>query len=413
MPAFPFYLRHLAGLALCLALAGAPAFAQLDLRILVLDTGHFAKINPLDSRKAAIKAMIKQLGEIEATEPAAKTVLLYEDESSIEKFAGLDDNSPVSGQAGFQKLMEDIERGKSYGNAGFELVDLHDKTFHMLGNMRVLQKKGWRAMMPRSLVRSKKFDLKTVSIHVFAQDWVTEEDGTNEEVAKYDTPASCVHDTGKSKRLIPSYIDVTFDFRPPLGGLAPTEAGMSSLITVVGGSAARRSNILTSGSRMPGCLGIASNIAEPWETNAGSGGPSTCTTQRAKRNPVVACENIPSFNGIAANLDAAPVHLVADSKETGLATIGLMASGTSAGFDILAHVGPLALKPGATPVTHGLAPSRYPALLELNPSAGCRPSAGFDLRLGELSGQEKTLSVSVSRHYCQTVSLPLSELDLK
>lgn len=408
---FALFLRRVFCPAMCFLLWFGPVSA-LDLRIVFVDTGHFAAIPSGSERRAAIAEMSNQLRVIEK-ERAAKSILLIESGSSIERFQGLNEGSTIAGQPAFQKLLNDMEKGKGEGTAGFELVDLHNKAFQFLKNADVIQTAPILTTARRliGLGTAWKPTSKSVSIHIFAQDWVTEEDDPNGNVVEFDRTASCVLEERNITRLIPSYVDLAFDFRPPLGGKIVSEAGMSSLISVVSGSAVKRDNILTYGSTAPFCTLGAATAAEPWQSPKAA--PNSCTKAEFERKTITPCSNAPKFPGIAGVLEPLPVHIVTDPGPAGIERLGVSARGPVGSFTVLAHVDRITLAPGGAPVVHGLAPSRYPVQLELNSAPGCTPGNGFDLRLGDLSGADRALGIVVSRHYCQSLSLPLPELDLK
>ena len=164
---------------------------------------------------------------------------------------------------------------------------------------------------------------------------------------------------------------------------------------------------------MPSCPLNDSAVVGPWPHATSGNGQLECGATVSKRSLVQACRNIPQFAGVGVGLDEMPVHLVSNPNTLGLRQVALSSPSASAGLDILAHVGSLALVPGAALAAHGLQPSRYAAHLELATATGCTPNAGFELRLGDLSSPDDALNISISRHYCQELSLPLTELDLQ
>ncbi len=391
------------------SIAASPAGAQspVDLRLVVIDTGYFAEIQSKPDRLAAISAMSKQLRALEAGTVANKTVLLYEVGSSIEKFRDVAENKPLSDQPEFAAFIKRMKNGSGYDTAGLELVDLRKAAFDMFGHHKIIQKRGWfgsnKSVMPKS-----------VAVHIFAQDWVTEESDVNGRVVEQDIPTSCVHEGRKNNTILPSYIDIEFGFMPPLGGKAPTSAGMSALTAVVTGSAARRQNVSTRGVWMPKCPYNDAIPVEPWGTTGASGAGAQCNQINATRLNVSACpDGTPQFKGVAPNLDDTPVHLVANPNVPALSLVSLSSSNMAAGVSALAHVGPMALGLGAAPQKHGLSPSRYAARLDLAAANRCQPNPGFSLTLGDGSLPDGLLNVSVSRHYCQGLSLPISALDLR
>lgn len=393
----------------------AGAALALDLRVVVIDTGQFAEISPSASREAAVRAMAKQLGEIEAAGPRAReTVLLYGQGSSIEIFPDLSRDTALSGQAVFQKLLEQLEDGKGYDKAGFELVDLQKTVLDLLYSSNLIQRTGF--ISSKLFGKNNTATPKSVSVHVFAQQWVTEENDTAKgRVVETDIPTYCMQQDQKNTTIIPGYIEIEFDFRPPLGGHAPKPAGMAALIAVVTGSADRRSNVLTRGATMPVCPTNDASVFEPWAPLGSGNGQLDCRPEAVDRDRVVACpgDDVPQYAGIAPNLDQTPIYLVSNPSTDALRSVGLSTAQGGAGVGLLAHIGPLALRPGVPPAPHGLAPSRYAAWLDVAPGAGCAPGTGFDIQIGGLSGANDALGISVSRHYCRKLSLSISELDLQ
>lgn len=382
---------------------------NLDLRIVFIDTGHFAEIQPIQARQDAISAMVDSLAKIESEEPARETVLLYERRSSVEVYPGVDTSRDLSRQSVFKDLLDQVRTGAGQASAGFELVDLRDRFHDVINNTGMVQGRGIWPFNRKQPVP------KRVALHVFAQDWVTENEDSAGRVVETERPAICVHEGRNAQKLLPGYVDLEFFFLPPLGGLAPTDAGMSALSTVVTGSPDRRSNVLTRGVAMPECPFGDSIVMVPFGGAGLNGSTAVCDVPGAlaHRSRVTACRNLPQFAGVASHLDTTPVHLVADPKAPALRDLLLSGPARLPGMDVVAHIGSFALAPGATPTPHRQAPARYAARLELQSQAGCRPGGAFDMKLSDPSSPRDALIVSVSRHYCQSASLPLAELDLR
>lgn len=384
--------------------AAASGAAALDMRIVVIDTSVFASIEPRAPREDAVRKMVTQLRAIEIAEPAKETILFYEKDSTIERLSGVDANRSLSGQAVWDNIVDAMIVGTSLGNPGLELEDLHQRFQDSLHKFNAKGMFGFKKAVGKKLV----------AVHLFAQDWRTEEKGID--VSGHAELTQCVFESRNIQRTVQDHVTLSFDFLPPMGGLMPSAAAQSALIAVVAGRADPAPNVQTRGVIRPGCLFQDALMAQPWN-GAGYNGPAQCEDRGdvVDRDRVTACSNLYSMPGVAPNIDQMPVYLTAVSTDASFGQIALNTT-ISPPVDVAlaGRVGSARIAASGRPTPLGLSPARYPAALDLQTQAGCRPGApAFRATLGDRMDTDATLQVTVSRRYCQDTVLTLPSMEVR